>query len=98
MKCSLRSPPLNAKAETVHMLPMFRDAYARRRCLMPIDLFFEWKASKGEGQAASRSDLPLSRHGRTSRDDDEVYGLRGEAVWRARSGTPFRFWAWSWKS
>src|SRR3954463_11394422 len=39
--------PINAKAETVPTLPRFRDAYARRRCLMPIDLFFEWKAIKG---------------------------------------------------
>jgi putative SOS response-associated peptidase YedK len=42
-----KPPPINAKAETVHTLPMFRSAYARRRCIMPIDLFFEWKAIKG---------------------------------------------------
>src|SRR5919109_4389579 len=40
--------PINARAEDVHKRPMFRDAYARRRCLVPIDLFFEWKAIKGE--------------------------------------------------
>ena len=33
-----KPPPINAKAETVHKLPMFRDAYAKRRCIMPIDL------------------------------------------------------------
>src|ERR671938_575392 len=42
-----KPPPINAKAETVNKLPMFRDAYARRRCIMPVDLFFEWKAIKG---------------------------------------------------
>ena len=26
---------------------MFRRAYAKRRCLLPIDNFFEWKAIKG---------------------------------------------------
>jgi putative SOS response-associated peptidase YedK len=39
--------PINAKAETVASLPSFRDAYARRRCLLPIDNFFDWRAIKG---------------------------------------------------
>lgn len=39
--------PINAKAETVARLPMFRDAYARRRCILPVDGFFEWRAIKG---------------------------------------------------
>jgi putative SOS response-associated peptidase YedK len=35
--------PINARAETVARLPSFRAAYAKRRCIVPIDNFFEWR-------------------------------------------------------
>jgi putative SOS response-associated peptidase YedK len=42
--------PINAKSETVATLPTFKDAYRRRRCILPVDAFYEWKASKGGKQ------------------------------------------------
>jgi putative SOS response-associated peptidase YedK len=39
--------PINATAERVASAPMFRQAYAKRRCIVPVDNFFEWKAIKG---------------------------------------------------
>jgi putative SOS response-associated peptidase YedK len=40
--------PINARAENIASLASFRAAYAKRRCLIPIDNFFEWKAIKGQ--------------------------------------------------
>jgi putative SOS response-associated peptidase YedK len=34
---------INAKAETLTTSPVFRDAFKRRRCLVPADLFYEWR-------------------------------------------------------
>jgi putative SOS response-associated peptidase YedK len=35
--------PINARAESVPTSGMFRDAFARRRCLVPADGFYEWR-------------------------------------------------------
>lgn len=35
--------PINARAETVASSGMFRGAFATRRCLVPDDLFYEWR-------------------------------------------------------
>ncbi|MDH3658942.1 MAG: SOS response-associated peptidase [Alphaproteobacteria bacterium] len=42
---------INARGETVHRLPSFRDAYKKRRCLIPTDGFFEWQAVDGSEKA-----------------------------------------------
>jgi putative SOS response-associated peptidase YedK len=34
---------INAMAETVDKKPVFREAFERRRCIVPVDSFYEWK-------------------------------------------------------
>jgi len=36
-------PHINARAETVHTLRLFREAFAKRRALIPATGFFEWQ-------------------------------------------------------
>jgi putative SOS response-associated peptidase YedK len=41
---------INAKAETVAEQPAFRNAFQRRRCLVPADGFYEWQRANGSKQ------------------------------------------------
>jgi putative SOS response-associated peptidase YedK len=33
----------NARAETITTSPAFRDSFQRRRCIVPVDSFYEWR-------------------------------------------------------
>ena len=41
---------INARAETVHEKPAFRTALRHRRCVIPVNGWFEWRREDGEKQ------------------------------------------------
>ncbi|MCZ7534756.1 MAG: SOS response-associated peptidase [Acidimicrobiia bacterium] len=41
---------INARAETVASKPAFRSAFAKRRCIVPADGFYEWQVVPGRRQ------------------------------------------------
>ena len=59
--------PINARAETVARLPTFRDAYAKRRAIVPVRAFYEWRREPDQPKvpfAIARADgTPLALAG-----------------------------------
>ena len=68
---------INARSETAADKPAFRDALARRRCIIPADGFYEWERRDGRR-------LPWFFH----RDDRRLLGFAGLwATWRGPDST-----------
>lgn len=56
---------INARSETASTKPSFRSAFRRRRCLVPIDGFYEWAVVAGQRRKQpyhlhARDDRPLA--------------------------------------
>jgi putative SOS response-associated peptidase YedK len=61
---SIGNKMINARAETAHEKPSFRDAFKKRRCIIPASGFYEW---------AQSDKTPMYVHLK----DDEVFGFAG---------------------
>ena len=50
--------PINARSETIASTGMFKAAFARRRCIVPAQAFYEWRAAQAgkEPFAIARAD------------------------------------------
>jgi putative SOS response-associated peptidase YedK len=59
--------PINARAESVAQLPTFRAAYSKRRCIVSVDCFFEWRVVEG---APGAKNLRRGRQALTRPKDD----------------------------
>lgn len=70
----------NAKAEGLAARPAFRDAFARRRCLVPFDSFYEWRTNGRDKQPYA---VALA--------SGEVMGVAGLwETWRSPEGETIR--------
>lgn len=73
---SIGNRMINARAETVASKSAFRHAFTRRRCIVPVDGFYEWKAPP-PGQKRKQ---PYFIH----RPDGEPYAFAG--LWEEWTG------------
>ena len=69
-----RSQPLiNARSESAHWKPTFRESWERRRCVIPASYYFEWEHIPGD---------PSSENGSSRRRAGQKYAIqpKGESV------------------
>lgn len=69
---------INARAESLAEKPAYRRAFAKRRCIVPVDGFYEWQKVGGSG---AKKKQPWYVH----RPDGEPYAVAGLwEQWRGR--------------
>jgi len=71
---------INARAETLAEKPAFRSLFAKKRCIVPMDGFFEWRPGAPDGPRNAKG-LPLKQPLFIHRRDGEPLAVA--ALWTA---------------
>ena len=80
---------INARAETVASKPAYRRAFANKRCLIPADGFYEWKAPEIGGGATGGEKKPRKQPYFIHRKDGEPLAFAGLwEVWKVPDDSP----------
>ena len=72
------SKMINARSETLAEKPAFRGLFAKKRCLVPMDGFYEWKPGSPEGPLNAKG-KPLKQPLFIHRSDDQPLAVA--ALW-----------------
>ncbi|MEU7022004.1 SOS response-associated peptidase [Streptomyces sp. NPDC046203] len=90
---------INARAETVHEKPSFKQAFATRRCILPADGYYEWVtgADERELEVEGRRKRARKQPYFVTPADGSVFAMAGLfEFWRDRTlpdGHPAAWWA-----
>jgi putative SOS response-associated peptidase YedK len=86
----VRGSTINARLESLETSPTFRDAFRKRRCLLPADGFYEWQVAAQSVAPAPRRRAPPKVPYWIAPCDGPLLALAGVyAVWRAKDGDPW---------
>jgi len=92
---SIGSRLINARMETLAEKPAFRRAFAKRRCLLPADGYYEWYAGSGVTGGAAVKKQPFYIHPK----DGSSLAMAGlYEFWRAEHADPDDPLSWRWST
>ena len=78
---SIGSRMINARSETVAVKPAFRRAFAKRRCLLPADGYYEWYTPTGDNVAKTAKGKPVKQPFFIQRADGHTLAMAGLYEW-----------------
>jgi len=94
---SIGSKLINARMETVAEKPSYRRAFARRRCLLPADGYFEWYLPTSPDAPKGRGGKPLKQPYFIRPEGGGVLAMAGlYEIWHDKSRAEEDPAAWMW--
>ncbi|WP_040750225.1 SOS response-associated peptidase [Nocardia transvalensis] len=77
-------PLFNARADRAETAPSFRDATKRRRCLVPMDGWYEWLVESAPGEGAKKGKAVKQPFYMSYADGSRLYMAGLWSTWRDR--------------